>query len=252
MGVAGSSGTAGLPASGGIGGVTSTGGVANTGGVVNTGGVPPKPFCPPDCPMPTLVATGFETAPLLGTTRPSLYPYTVEVVHDIVHNGTSAMHFVQNTQQAQVGKDYIFPAVSGASIYVRAYVYIPPGTVTQGCKIVDFARTNALGTDINVEPNGAVNFFVHTATTYVDSANLSYPQGRWFCLQADMFVSHTDGSVHVAIDGNPVVAVTGKDTEPAGGVNLVGIGALWTYRNQTNMEVYFDDVVIAKQPIPCE
>ncbi len=200
--------------------------------------------------MPTLVAEDFEGA-MPGTLRSSGLPL-VELVDSPVHRGTQALHAVQAQAQAQAGLDFPITPITAGTLYFRGYVYVPVAVATTGIKVMDFGTAYGPLTDINVSQNQIVDLFMHPTGITATSAAGVVPFGRWCCMQVTLVVSSTVGSVDVSLDGVTVMTRTGLNTLAPGGVTGMGVGALWTRVNQTNAAVYWDDIVLAQQPVPCQ
>lgn len=169
------------------------------------------------------------------------------------YRGTSSLKIGQSSEDASayVVAQFAEP-LHDQKLYFRAWVFIPSEVVINGANLVGFHPADGLGVDVNAYADRTVEVYNRVTELKTVSAATAFPQGQWFCLQIANYIHDTQGSVDVAVDETSVVAHGPTDTLPTGGIDRVVYGMPWATEEQENFVVYFDEVAIASQPIPCQ
>jgi hypothetical protein len=79
------------------------------------------------------------------------------------------------------------------------------------------------------------------------------PRDRWHCVELEIVVDDTNGSLVLRLDGAQVAFDSAIDTRPTtAGFNHISIGLPWTdFANQGAATVYYDDVHIGTAAVGC-
>jgi hypothetical protein len=176
---------------------------------------------------------------------------------DLVHRGLVSMRAETATSGgiAHVGKSY--PRIDAGDVWARAYVYVPASSPV--------AQINLLHVGEGTSPYDSVAVGLHTpsdvsrANIYASESDRSaqatqaFPLDRWVCVQLHVEVSPAPGgAVHVYIDGEEQITLTGIDTQPSTGIDSLGAGVLWSPDTQPATVLYVDDVAVGTEPLPCD
>jgi hypothetical protein len=80
----------------------------------------------------------------------------------------------------------------------------------------------------------------------------TFPRDRWVCVELHVSIDATDGLFEAYLDG--VLAVTSGHVKslPADGFTAAEVGVKYAGAMQGPVEVYVDDVAVARTRIPCE
>jgi hypothetical protein len=80
---------------------------------------------------------------------------------------------------------------------------------------------------------------------------LSFPRDRWVCVELHVRIHPSTGVFEGYLDGALAVSSTPTNTLPADGFTNAEVGIHYAEAGQGPVEVYVDDVVIAKTRVPC-
>ena len=140
-----------------------------------------------------------------------------------------------------------FPSVTTGSLYLRAWLYMEPGTVVTDVHgiVVGDADTGDYGTKF-LYSNGRLR--VATPTQDV-AGDVAPPFGRWYCLRLEVAVGAT-GSVRAYLDDEMFADQTNVNTLPAAGVHNVSAGI--DFAGQTEpAALLVDELLLDTQPVDC-
>ncbi len=186
---------------------------------------------------------------------------TLETVTDPVYDGNQAIHARTEQSYDYAHATVDFPPLTGGSVYVRGYYYIPPQPFTGIVKVAAFRGWNAVAetgepaVDINISETGAIVVYVAgepEGEDHFESAGQPVPWGSWFCLQGGVALSDNEGTVTVSVGGADQIVVEMVDTLPPSGISLADVGIGWTEGATGPMDVYADNFVVDTAPIPCD
>ncbi len=144
-----------------------------------------------------------------------------------------------------------FNGVTAGALYLRFSLYVPSGTSLVGLTV---ARLGALavrsdfGVDLNLVRGGEVEL----STSIGRIAGLdtyTIPRDRWICVLLNSeTIDDRTGAAHAELDGARVVAATGLDTEPTGGISGAAAGSESVFTGQGAATLYVDNIVLASDP----
>ena len=181
----------------------------------------------------------------------------VSIVMTPVHMGARAMRAFGGINAAVDGSVPQSEANAVASlgppktglVVVRAYVYLPKalaGTTTI------FKISAASGDDMNVKlqaPSGLLSVDTDTAGSGPDQlATKVPPYSKWFCLEWRATLG-TNGHHTLILDGTTILDAD-ENTFTAGGYDQLHVG-FTAAGGASAHEVFYDDLAIATQPLPC-
>src|SRR4029079_12789278 len=143
------------------------------------------------------------------------------------------------------------PPVTSGMVYLRALVFVPAsvtaGTVT--LLSVGEAMPPYAGVAVGMSA-GKLQLSFTTAGSYPVST-VTVPRGSWHCLDLAVRVSDTDGAATLRMDGAQVLAQTGLDTRPVGGISNGNAGILYLAPAGATAEARFDEVAFGTSPLSC-
>jgi hypothetical protein len=76
-------------------------------------------------------------------------------------------------------------------------------------------------------------------------------RGEWLCIELALDLRTEGGSVTLSLDGTPVIEETGVVTSPGEAFSVAVIEAL-PAEDSTGIDIAFDALVVAFEPIGCE
>lgn len=147
------------------------------------------------------------------------------------------------------------PITSGP-VYMRFSMYVPSQVNILGLNVANLGnpeRELDFGLDLNFVEGGVVQVYGASGDYRVD-APTSYvlPRDRWLCMRLDITSVGNTGAFRVTIDGEQVVAASGLDTLPSGGVTGAAVGVDWTFDGQRDVTLYIANLLLAtSDPGPC-
>lgn len=159
------------------------------------------------------------------------------------------------TQSVSTSAHYdVSPAVIGGPLYARVYMRVLAGPPIQRFLVLmqldndvetgGFEKLSVdFGKDDHYEVTGP---FADISAQSVDVSQ----RDAWACVVLAIDVDGSAGSVQLLVDGNEVARVTGKNTLVPGGFSHVSLGAT-VATGDPDAEVWFDDFVLATEPIGC-
>ncbi len=207
-----------------------------------------------------LVCEGFETTP-----RDPPW-WTIEQSGELTHTGTRthvgigaiAARSLVSGGNAFVGR-VAYPNLTAGTIYLRSYVYVPSGVPLQGVIVHGLSEESAphggvsirledTGVSLDLHPRGpgVMPLFISAAPAIV------FPRDQWNCLQLQLTISASQGSVRLTVNGQVAAASTGPlATLPASGYRGVSAGIVYSVPDQLPVQLFVDEVVADTAPIPC-
>jgi hypothetical protein len=241
--------------SGGTGGLTGSGGNA-TGGMDGVGGG--------DVGVGGMAGTGGAgsawTPLLLHTYEDGMLPAeaiesdksTLKITEDTVHEGKFALVATQPPMtHGETQMTFALEAGPFAKLYLRAFLYIQPETLTD---IVDLFRFQGGEESISLGLTSEGQLFVKMAgasTMHTSTVNRFEP-GKWFCYQAEIVVSEIEGSVQLTVGEVVGLSSLVGNTRPGNGITDFTYGILASDSDAGGAQILFDDVAVDDEPIGCE
>ena len=151
-----------------------------------------------------------------------------------------------DTRSRYVGE---FPVQRGGSLYLRVWMFVEPDA------LLDNLHTISIGDVDTADWGVSLEFFrgeqtVETPTVPPTGEGLAVPQGRWFCVRAQVDLGETAGAVRVWLDERLAVRVTEIDTLPAAGAHNLTAGIDHSAQ-QEPASVFFDELLLALEPVSC-
>lgn len=172
------------------------------------------------------------------------------------HQGHGALHATSDGSMSVAVVSKTFAPLRSGEVDFRAYVYVPAGEQTRTMNIffVGYEPTPDpfQGVDFNLE-DGAVQVYSPQADPERQTGTLQIPRDRWFCFRAHVVISddRDKGAVQAYVDDELALDATGIDTLPAGGVRQFRAGVDWSSEQETEFDVYMDDVVLDTERVGC-
>ena len=140
-----------------------------------------------------------------------------------------------------------FPSMNSGSLYLRAWLYIEPGTVMNDVHsiVVGDVDTGDYGTKF-LYSNGKLR----VATPSLDvTGDVEPPFGRWYCLRLELELGAA-GSVRAYLDDQKFADQTNVPTLPAAGVHNVSAGIDFAGQAEP-AQLLVDEVLLDTQPVDC-
>lgn len=182
----------------------------------------------------------------------------------MVHGGSAALRAESRAAErfAVVVQDFE-PLLDG-ELHLRVHVWVPGGLATETMNILfigDEPNPSEdpdgpfVGVDINLANDGALQLFSPQNDPSRITGNQPIPRDRWFCLQLSMQIAHADaarpGAIALSVDGREALSASPFETLPEAGVSRVRAGIDWSSEQAAPFEVYMDDLVVSRKPLPC-
>lgn len=152
---------------------------------------------------------------------------------------------------ARVGVE--FPSQTSGSIYfrliMRAQFSVEP------VSLLAFGEAGERGAIEGVQLTMGEDraFDVVSAANQVASGSdaVVLPRGEWACLDGEVKVDDSVGSVRVRLNENEVLFAENLDTLPGSGIGEVVIGPAWQTGIAGTGQMLADQVVVATEPVEC-
>jgi hypothetical protein len=206
-----------------------------------------------------LICEGFEANALPAAWEKNQATGSVARVANPVHVGIGAL---EGKVTSAGGVGFLsrggVGSIQAGKLYARVYVYVPAGAPLKGVTVLylggEPGAVSVLlidtGVVVVVQPNGdgTGEVVAHGGVNpYVISRN------AWHCMQLEIGIAATTGSVRLTMDGDKVaVNQGGLDTLPTGGYKNVATGITYSDAAQQGVSVFIDELVVDDQPIPCD
>jgi hypothetical protein len=159
-------------------------------------------------------------------------------------NGPSAL---SEARRAAVVLDH---QMSGDA-WLRFYNYVPSSvTVNQHFSVGIISETAMPydGFELRILPSGVdIN-----SSSGVFPGVRSFPRDRWVCVELHVLIDPAKGRFEAFLDGLPAVQSSEVKTLPADGMSVAEIGIHYAGANQGPVQVYVDDVAIARFRVGCD
>ncbi|HTA91415.1 MAG TPA: hypothetical protein VK745_17645 [Polyangiaceae bacterium] len=194
-----------------------------------------------------LACSGFDDSALPGWTPTVDSTGTLSVVTTPRLAGTGALAAGTSMVNGRSRFAYEFPAMTSGQIYLRAWIYVDPGTVLSD------VHTIVVG-DANTSDYGSK--FVYTGgTLHVASSGVAVtgtvdaPLGQWYCLRLELGIGD-QGTVRAYLNDTVFADATGVDTLPAAGVHNVTAGIDFAGQAEP-AQVFIDELLLDTSPVSC-
>ena len=157
--------------------------------------------------------------------------------------------FTTSTSAGQVGLTHPFPAVGSGTVYVRAYVRVPPASFASPLRERDVSSLGAGGVRTVRVLAGDDGRLVLAVGATRDEA-LAQPLATGVCVQLEVtLASDAGGSAVLRVDGTEVARVDGVRTSPAGGAFTEVASGLFDFDGPIALEV--DELAVDTAPLAC-
>jgi len=152
---------------------------------------------------------------------------------------------------ARWGRNAVFPALTSGDVYVREWLWLDGSTVVN-----DQLSVLVFGQGATPFPSANLLLTPGSMTLRVDGVGtptaLEFPRDRWVCVGIHLVIDATAGSAELSLDGTVVAAMTGIDTEVAGGYTNLDAGVHYANADQGAANLWVDEIVADTQPVACE
>ncbi|HKU41140.1 MAG TPA: hypothetical protein VJR89_23420 [Polyangiales bacterium] len=212
----------------------------------------PPPWCPSRSDV--LFCNGFEDDEF------GKWSYTIEDNGTAVQtnvrkvSGEAALHAttgqVGPNNQARKAMQALAKTKSG-DLWMRYDYYVPSSVVVNSqfsagvmSEITDpYAGFSLLVLPTRIDISSMSGFFQGTT---------AFPRDRWVCVELHVRVHPSDGRFEVYLDGALAVQSPATNSVPADGYSVAEVGIHYAQQGQGPVEVYVDDVAVARSRIPCK
>jgi hypothetical protein len=154
-------------------------------------------------------------------------------------------------KDARWGKDSVLPAIASGELHLREKLWLSSTTA-----ITDQLSILVTGNRVSPYPAAFMLLTPGNIAIVVEGnhvmASGDFPRDRWVCVELNLVVDNTHGSVLLAFDGAPILAMTEIDTGVAGGYTNVDVGIHYATPAQAAAQLWIDDVVADVTPIGCD
>lgn len=179
----------------------------------------------------------------------------VETTTTRAHRGARALRAVtpggSPGAQALVGRWALAGARTGA-VHLRTWVYVPSsssGTLSFASVTEGAPPYAGVGAGI---VDGELQLSLTTAGSYPIARGVRLARDTWHCVELAIDVADAGGAASLSVDGARVLAVSGTDTAPAGGLANAVVGVLYVAPTATAAEVFIDDAAIGRDRLGCD
>jgi hypothetical protein len=156
-----------------------------------------------------------------------------------------------NFKAARWGKNNVLPSLTGGDLYIREWIYLASPTV-----VTD--QLSILVAGNQVDPFPSVNLLLRPGQSEVGvegqgiNVDFEFPRDKWVCVQLHVVIDDANGSIELAIDGQPVIDSMGGDTAVAGGYTNLDAGFHYATPTQSAARMFVDEIVADTSPISCD
>jgi hypothetical protein len=154
------------------------------------------------------------------------------------------------TNVARYGAEPFGHQKSG-EIWLRYYYYLPSTTtVTSGFSSGVVAEIE--------QPYFGFSLIVRATRVDIGQGNtmyqgtLSFPRDQWTCVELHVQIDQSAGFFEAYLDGALAARSPATNTLPAQGYTSADVGIHYTDTNQGPVEAFVDDVVAARNRVPCD
>jgi len=170
----------------------------------------------------------------------------------ITHTGTAAARATSDgSQQPAVINVAPFNSISSGSLHYRAWFYVPSGFAINK---IELFSTNGSGSNLGtvfLVDQEELRVYAEPGLGHTVTTGVTVPRDRWFCIEAHVDVSASNGGMRIELDGTTIGSGSGFATLPTGGYTYLGVGTLFLAAGQSASTVYIDDVAAGTQPLGC-
>jgi hypothetical protein len=170
------------------------------------------------------------------------------------HSGATSLRAASLDMMSVAAVSRMFEPVRDGELYLRAYLYVDASYPSDTINIFSLGSSPTpdpfTGIDVNLK-DGALQVFSPQADPVRQTGTLLIPRNRWFCLRARIAVSDTEGEVELFADDALALHATQIDTLPDEGVLQLRAGIDWSSEQAAFFELFLDDLVLDRQPVPC-
>jgi hypothetical protein len=202
-----------------------------------------------------LFCDGFESAGLGGwdyevETSGSAGPTTAQAYA----GGIASLECRTTNSSADTAARYgvdLQPALTGGDVWLRARYFLPSSvSIPNYVSIASISEAQ--------DPFNGVHVLVaqdhvdieNSLTNQTATGSLALTRDTWVCLEAHLAIGAPNGRFEVFLDGSSSAQIT-TITSPAEGYSLVEVGIHYAPPMQGSLQLFIDDVVVAKQRIGC-
>jgi hypothetical protein len=144
------------------------------------------------------------------------------------------------------------PDVVDGELFVRWYLYLPSSVANPQMASVHVVDS--------IFPFGGIIFGIQDGRPLTSSSitggsidgPVPVPRDRWFCVQLHIVISETAGVVETTVDGEAAGTLEDTDTLPQNNYRNLHAGLFATSLATGPQELWTDELVAAREPIPCE
>jgi hypothetical protein len=154
------------------------------------------------------------------------------------------------TNVARYGAEPFGHQKSG-EIWLRYYYYLPSTTT------VSSGFSTGVVAEIE-QPYFGFSLIVRATRVDIGQGNtmyqgtLSFPRDHWTCVELHVQIDQSAGFFEAYLDGALAVRSPATNTLPAQGYTSADVGIHYTDTNQGPVEAFVDDVVAARNRVPCD
>jgi hypothetical protein len=167
-----------------------------------------------------------------------------------VHGGSQALVSTTGAGPDQAFLEHnLFSVISTGSIYARAWIYVPGTTEAEHVEVLDL--NGPVEGIVSMVYRDGMSLYLGTAgNRRFDGPTIVHD--RWFCIEYEIQIANSGGTIELRIDDQVVISEGGLDTLPNAGFTRAKVGIPYAAPEQlTAATVYTDDVVVDTAPIGC-
>jgi hypothetical protein len=191
--------------------------------------------------------SGFDEAIPTGWTDGSTTGNEISTSTDLSFAGAASLVAHVSGSGGRSRLLHEFPSMTTGSLYLRAWLYMEPGTVVDDVHsiVVGDADSGDYGTKF-LYSNGKLR----VATPKLDvTGDVAPPFGHWYCLRLELTVGAA-GSVRAYLDDQMFAEEPNVNTLPAAGVHNVSAGIDFAGQAEP-AQLLVDELLLDTQPVAC-
>lgn len=152
--------------------------------------------------------------------------------------------------------------VASGDLHFRSYVYVPSDSPIAHVSLMHAGAHRGFDpldapASFNLDAAGSFMYVGASVMRYPATSNPAYtfPRDEWVCVRTHVIVGDVGEARSWVEHGENVDLVTEAteiDTLPDTPYLHFGLGLAWTSADQEPTTVYFDEVAVSREPIPCD
>jgi hypothetical protein len=175
----------------------------------------------------------------------------------VVYGPLVGEHSLESAVMAATGSEArlegaLSTSISAGDLWVRGLVRVYETAAVQDLAMFELAGATGAQIQVRLGPEARIAAYLRTEAEATLGGTATVPRDDWSCIELHVELDDTLGAIEVFVDGASGGRWSGRDTAPTGGFDRVLVGVISTGPTQLATSLYFDELLVARERIPCE